>query len=154
MNLPWKRLNSTGNWDRSFITPVQHLVDDFFNDFSPLWSVERPMQSFRPKVNISETDTQYKISAELPGMEEKDFEVLLEENILRIKGEKTTTEEHKEGSYARQESSYGSFERAFELPSEVDAEKIDAKFKNGVLNITLNKVSSNKKTKKIQIESH
>src|SRR5882757_2073210 len=98
MNLPWKQPNSTLN---PFASPFQQLVNEFFNE--DFVNGEFTPRSFRPKVNIVETETQYKVKAELPGLEEKDFEVLLENNVLRIRGEKRTEEEYKDAKFSRHE---------------------------------------------------
>ncbi|MGV0876507.1 Hsp20/alpha crystallin family protein [Martelella sp. FLE1502] len=90
-----------------------------------------------PSVEVSETDKEIRVNVELPGMEEKDVELLLDNGVLTIRGEKTAKNEDQDRQFS--EHFYGHFERRIPLPVEVDESKIDAKFANGVLNITLPK---------------
>lgn len=87
------------------------------------------VSDFAPRVDIRETDEEYRVTAELPGLEEKDFEVTLDGDILTIKGEGST----------HVEASRGSFCRSFQLPIEVDPDAVKAAYKNGVLTVTLPK---------------
>ena len=94
------------------------------------------------------------MKAELPGLEEKDVEVLLDNETLTIKGEKKEEKEDKGKGYYHVECSYGSFHRVIPLPAGIDQKKVQAQFKNGVLNITLPKAEEAKaKGKKIPIKS-
>jgi HSP20 family molecular chaperone IbpA len=86
-----------------------------------------------PAVDVTQTDKGYEITAELPGMEEKDIDVKLTNGILTIRGEKRDEKEEKKKDYYMRERSFGSFERSFQVPDNVDADKIDASFKKGVL---------------------
>ena len=104
------------------------------------------------RVDASEDDKAYHVTAELPGLSEKDVEVTFADNTLTISGEKKAESEVKEENYHRRERSFGSFRRAFTLPAEVDEEKISAAFKDGVMTIDLPKSkSAQKKAKKITI---
>ena len=94
---------------------------------------------FAPRVDISETDEEFRVTAELPGLEEKDFEVSLEGDVLTIKGEKKVAHEEQREGYTHVETFGGSFHRAFRLPVEVDPDAVKADFKNGVLTVTLPK---------------
>jgi len=94
---------------------------------------------FAPRVETAETDTAYEITAELPGVEEKDVKVAVEDNVLTISGEKKAEREQKEKDYVMSERSYGSFKRAFTLPDNVAVDKVAARFEKGVLRITLPK---------------
>ena len=96
---------------------------------------------FAPRVDTAETDTAYEVTAELPGVEEKDVKVALKDNVLSISGEKKAEREEKKKDYVMSERSYGSFKRAFTLPENVDPEKIAAKFEKGVLKVTLPKTA-------------
>lgn len=96
---------------------------------------------FAPRVDTAETDAAYEVTAELPGVDEKDIKISLEDNVLCIAGEKKAEREEKKKDYVMSERSYGSFKRAFTLPDNVDAEKIAAKFEKGVLKVTLPKTS-------------
>lgn len=96
---------------------------------------------FAPRVDTAETDTAYEVTAELPGVDEKDIKIALEGSMLSISGEKKAEREEKKKDYVMTERSYGSFKRAFTLPENVDAEKIAAKFDKGVLKVTLPKAT-------------
>ena len=108
-----------------------------------------------PAVDIEEKDNAYEITAEMPGMDEKDVEVTLANGGLLIKGEKKAEKEEKKKNYYLTERTFGSFERYFGLPEDVDADKIAAVFKNGVLTVTLPKtVQAKQAEKKIAIKSN
>ena len=117
------------------------LFDEFWRGFDlPL--VGRPERmggSVSPRIDISEKDDEVILSAELPGLDEKDIEVTLTDNVLTIRGEKKLEKEEKERGYTYTERSYGSFERRIPLEVEVLSDKVSAAFKNGVLTVTLPK---------------
>jgi HSP20 family protein len=103
---------------------------------------------------VSETDKEIKVSAELPGMDEKDIDVSLTRDSLTIKGEKKQETEDKGEDYYRMERSYGSFTRSIPLPIEVDTDKVQATFKKGVLEITLPKTArAIQETRKIPVKA-
>lgn len=117
-----------------------NLFDAFFNDSRlPAASSSGNGTSFSPRVDVNESETAYEISAELPGLADKDIEITVVDSVLTLKGEKSSEQEVKEGNYYRQERAYGSFERSFRLPDEVEADKVEAHFKNGVLTVGLPK---------------
>jgi HSP20 family protein len=106
-----------------------------------------------PSLDVSETKSDLVIKAELPGMDAKDIEISLNEGILTIKGEKKQEREEKEEGYHLIERSYGSFTRSIRLPKEVQSDKINASFKNGVLKVVLPKSEEAKKKEiKIKVE--
>jgi HSP20 family protein len=130
--------------------PLMAFPRDFERLFEGLWrGFDVPAFERRglvsPDIDVSETDEAILVTAELPGMEEKDVEVLWSDNVLTIKGEKK--EEHKEKVEGRtySERSYGSFERRIPIASEVVADKFDATFSNGVLTIELPKTPESRK---------
>lgn len=92
-----------------------------------------------PAVDVVEDDKAYRISAELPGMEEKNVDLSVENDVLTIRGEKQEEKEQKEKNYYLSERRYGSFQRSFQLPDSVDQDKIEASFEKGVLTVTLPK---------------
>jgi len=103
-----------------------------------------------PRIDISETDAAYKIEAELPGINQKEIDVKIDNNILTIKGKKEDIKEEKEKNYHLRERYYGAFQRSISLPNNIEPEKIKASFENGVLNISVPK--NDKRTpKKIEI---
>ena len=99
-------------------------------------------------VDVSETDGQIKVSAELPGMSEKDIKVELDEDTVTISGEKKEDEEKETGGRYWRESSYGSFRRDVPLPSGVDTDNAKASFKNGKLHVTIPKSEDAKEKRK------
>jgi HSP20 family protein len=144
---------------------VDRLFDDFDGGFwrSPFRMPSFDVAPFRrgqatfaamPAVDVSETDKAYEITAELPGMDEKNVEVKLANGVLTIKGEKQDEKEEKKKDYYMRERSFGSFERTFAVPDGVDSDKIEAGFKNGVLSVTLPKsVEAQKAEKKIAVKA-
>ncbi|MEF8822963.1 MAG: Hsp20/alpha crystallin family protein, partial [Desulfohalobiaceae bacterium] len=92
-----------------------------------------------PAVNISEDDRNITVEAELPGMDSKDIDISLQNNMLVLQGEKKFEDERNEGNYQRIERSYGAFSRTIPLSSSVDEDNVKASFKNGILTVTLPK---------------
>jgi HSP20 family protein len=129
---------------------VDHLFEDFNRgsslspfgrglfDAEPFWRRELIGHGL-PAVDIAEKEKSFEITAELPGMDQKNIEIKLTNDSLIIKGEKKEDKEEKGKGYHLSERHYGSFERVFSLPKGVDAEKIAASFNKGVLSITLPK---------------
>ena len=144
---------------------VNRLFDDFDGGFwrrpfaSPLFDIapfRRPDVTFAaaPAVDVAETDKAYEITAELPGLDEKNVEVKVANGILTIKGEKQEEKEEKKKDYYMRERTFGSFQRSFEVPDGVDSEKIEANFKKGVLSVTLPKsAEAQKSEKKIAVKA-
>jgi HSP20 family protein len=107
-----------------------------------------------PAMDVAETDKAYEFTAELPGMTDSDVEVVASSGELTIKGEKKEEKEEKEKDYYLSERRYGSFERRMQIPEDVDADKIEAAFKNGVLTVTLpKKAEAQKPAKKIEVKA-
>ncbi len=135
---------------------VNRLFDDFFRGFDlrPLRASEERWGGFSPKMDLEETEKEYRITAELPGLEEKDVEVLLTGNSITLKGEKKEEKEEKGKSFYHVERSYGSFQRTVPLPEGIDLKKVDAEFKNGVLTVKLPKTAEAKQSgKKVPVKS-
>ncbi|WP_032112244.1 Hsp20/alpha crystallin family protein [Candidatus Paracaedibacter symbiosus] len=140
------------------LTNFRQEIDTLFNRFLGDLDVFPPLSSVSrfPTLNISETNEEITLKAELPGVEENNIKIEVNQNQLTIKGEKknTTEEKEKEGNYWMQEISYGSFSRTVFFPFELDVEKIKASFSNGVLSISVKKPAENiSETKKITITS-
>jgi HSP20 family protein len=107
-----------------------------------------------PAVDVTEDDKAYKIAAELPGLAEKDIEVSVSGDVITLKGEKRQEKEEKNKNWYLCERAYGSFERSFELPANVDRDKIVAEFSKGVLTVTLPKsAEAQKQQKKIEVKA-
>ena len=122
-------------------------------DVEPFWRRELSWPA-APAVDITESDKAYEVIAELPGMDEKNIEVRVVNGNLMIKGEKKEEKEEKKKDYYLQERHFGSFERRFQLPEGVDAEKIEASFKKGVLTVTFpKKPEAQKPEKKIDVKA-
>ena len=105
-----------------------------------------------PSVDVSESDGNITVKAELPGLEAKDIDVDVTGDLLTLRGEKKMEEEKKEERYYCRERYAGSFQRSFRLPTMVESDKVDAQFKNGILTINIPK-SEESKQKKIEIKS-
>lgn len=128
------------------------LFENFLRGFDVM-PFESRLGTFSPKVDVIENDKEIKISAELPGMDEKDIDVSLQKDVLTIRGEKKVEKEDKGKDYYRMERSYGSFSRSIPLPIEVETDKVEAKFKKGVLSIILPKTAkAATETKKIAVK--
>ncbi len=111
------------------------------------------MADWSPSVNISETDKHYAVNVELPQVRREDVHVRLEGAVLTIEGERKQEKEEKGTTYHRMESFYGKFLRRFTLPEDVDSGKLDAAFKDGVLNIIVPKMPS-KQTPSLEVKIH
>ena len=138
-------------WDpfRDVVT-LQNRVNSLFRD---LTEGDSPMTaaSFVPAVDIYEDEKKVLLKLEVPGIEEKDLEVSVENNTLTIKGERKLDKEEKEENFHRIERRYGSFYRAFTLPSTVDTENVSASYNAGVLKLELKK-KPEAQPKQIQIK--
>ena len=121
-------------------------------DVEPFWHGELTFGK-APAVDMAEGDKEYEITAELPGMEEKDIDVKYADGVLTINGEKKEEKEERRKDYYLSERRFGSFHRSFQVPNGIEADKIDARFKNGVLTVTLPKsAEAQKREKKIEIK--
>jgi HSP20 family protein len=138
------------------------MVDDFFNSksfFGPsLMDFDRDFFgqenfSLLPDANVIETDKEYQVELAVPGLERKDFKVEIKDDILSVSAEKETESKTERKNYRSKEFSYQSFYRSFTLPKNLIDEKIDAKYQNGVLTVTLPKkeVTVAKPTKQIKV---
>jgi len=136
---------------------MNRLFDDFLGDFPMLsqWKGSVPQAAgFSPAVDITETAKAVKVKAELPGMDEDDITVEIDENTITISGEKVEEKEDKGRKWHVKEQSYGSFRRIVPLPARVEAEKAKAKFKKGVLTVNLPKVEDDQsKRRTVKIEN-
>jgi HSP20 family protein len=153
--IPWRRQEPTRR-EESELTRFERDMDRMFERFfrgSSLAPFGETWGAFSPSVDVVETDDQIKVSAELPGLEDKDIEVSLDRGVLTISGEKS--EEHREEreNYYRAERTYGSFRRAIPLPTEVNEDEIEAIFQNGVLTITMPKAEKVEGQKRISVKA-
>lgn len=141
---------------RDPFTDMRSLMNRFFDDFSPFSPFEATSdrQFLAPRVELHETPEAIEVSAELPGIDEKDVELTLERDALLLRGEKRSQSSSEKGACKYTERTYGSFERLIPLSCEVDREKVEATFKKGVLSVRMPKSQAAKSdTRKIQIRS-
>jgi HSP20 family protein len=136
---------------------LRQEMNTLFDNFSRGFEMEPFMgrfSTFSPSVDVKESDKEIKVSAELPGMEDKDINVSLTKDSLTIKGQKKEEKEDKGKDFYKMERSYGSFMRTIPLPSEIDTDKVKAEFRKGVLTVTLPKTAKAiKETKKISVKA-
>ena len=134
---------------------LQREVEDVFENFTRGWPAFRSTElatDLVPSTDVVETDKEIQITAELPGLEEKDVQVNFADNVLTIKGEKKAQKEEKDKNYRLVERSYGSFSRSIELPSDVDAGAIKASISKGILTVVIPKPAP-AQVKKIEVKS-
>jgi len=140
------------DFDRDFWRMPFRSARSFF-DIEPFWRRDTTFAEV-PAVDMVDKEGAYEITAELPGMDEKDVEVTLAEGGLTIKGEKQEEKEEKRKDYYLHERHFGSFERLIRLPEGVDTDRIEATFKRGILTVTLPKTPEAKKAeKKIDVKT-
>ena len=158
--IPWGRQSSTApvqleNQDSplvGFRRDIDRMFDDVLRGSLPSlrsgFGFGSGLASW-PHVELSETDREVRITAEVPGMSEKDVELLMEDGVLTIRGEKKSSTEDKDRGYS--ERYYGRFERRIALPSYVNEEGANASFKDGVLSVTLPKSAEAERGRRIPI---
>ena len=122
-------------------------IQRYFDDFPNLGF--NMSDSFSPKIDVSEDKNNINVTAEIPGVKKDNIKITLQDNILTVEGEKKKEKEEKDKNFYRSERSYGSFKRSFTLPVEVDSEKVEANFEDGMLHITLKKLEQKVKTEKV-----
>lgn len=132
---------------------IRDDMDKVFNQFfsRPYEGDDFPEIEWAPRVDIMEKDNEYMLRAELPGLVKDDVKITMQDNVLTIKGEKKEEIKEENKNYHLCERRYGKFMRSFRLPTPVEAKKIDANFKDGVLTISLPK-SEEAKPKEIEIK--
>ena len=128
---------------------IDRLFEEPFSFLAPSTSF---FEGWTPAVDIYEDNDKYVVKAALPGMKKEDIDVSLDGNTLTISGERKQEEQKQEGESYRSERFFGRFQRSITLPTAVQANKIEAAYKDGVLNVTLPKVEE-AKPKQIQIKT-
>lgn len=165
--VPWKRDRDTTAVARREENPFFDLhrrMDDLFADFFAGFGEDAPwprglaagQRAFAamPRVDIAETNDEIVVSADLPGLDEKELNVSLDGDVLTIRGTRKEEKEDKKRSYHLVERSYGAFQRSLQMPAGVDKDKIKAAFKNGVLKVTMPKLPESRSTSRhIEISS-
>lgn len=148
-------------WD-SFRSEMNELFDRFgfgmpslrrWFDAEPAWTYKSSFTFPSPAVDVTEDDKAFKVTAELPGLEQKDISVAVTGNTLTIKGEKSYEKDEKNKDHHVSERAYGSFQRSFAVPDGVDRDKIGADLAKGVLTITMPKTAQAQKQQKIEVKA-
>jgi HSP20 family protein len=142
-------------WARTYdpFTSLQREIERVFEDFAPGFpAFTAPTTELTPKMDASETEKQFELTFELPGLEEKDVEINISDNVLTVRGEKKAEKEQKDKNYRTVERSYGSFARSVELPDGIDPDAIKATITKGVLKVTVPKPAP-AVTKKVEIKA-
>ena len=137
------------------LSDFDRIFDNFFhNAISSMTAPHTSASGLTVSLDVKETETSYRITAELPGIEEKDIELTLEDGVLTLSGEKTEEHDESNETLHKIERRYGQFKRVLQLPSDADDRTVDAKLKNGVLFIEIAKLKEAKKDiKRINIKS-
>lgn len=142
---PWRPLRE--------IEDIERRLEELFERPWPPWGrAAEEEKGWMPALDVFEKEDKLVVKAELPGMKEEDIEVSVSGDTLNIKGEKKSESEVKEENYYRSERSYGSFFRSVPIPSTVDAKKIEANYEDGVLEVTLPKIAT-EKPKKVAVKA-
>lgn len=135
------------NSDWLFPSRMDNVIDRFFND-----NFQESTSTFNPRVDIAETEKGFEIELAVPGFDKKSFEVDLKDGLLVISGERKFEKKEKEKNFYSIQTEYGSFKKSFQLPDNVDGEKIEANYKNGILSIHIPKDESKKLVSKITVK--
>jgi HSP20 family protein len=150
------------------LSTLRDQIDRLFEDFGPSNRFPMPPRTLRdlqlfapdsfstwsPSIDVAEKDTEYEVTADLPGIDEKNVELHVANGVLTIKGEKEDRKEETKADYVLSERRFGSFERRLPLPDGIDPDKITATMKKGVLVVTLPKTTeAQKPQKKIEVKS-
>jgi HSP20 family protein len=139
--VPWRRIQPERTSRVDLYEELDRVFDGFWRGFG-LPAASPAPRAFAPRVDVSETETEYRIEAELPGIQEKDVSVTLENGTLTLSGERKEereSDDEKRG-FRHRESFRGRFERAFSLPEDADEKGVAASYKNGVLTVTIPKL--------------
>lgn len=141
-------LNNVTRWNPAVAylnrEPLARMFESFFHDAQ---GEEVSNRNWVPPVDIQETEEGYRLQAELPGLTKEDIDITLENNVLRLSGERKFERDVKKESFHRVERTYGTFSRAFALPQQVNSEGVQASFENGVLTLLVPKAEQAKPRK-------
>jgi HSP20 family protein len=140
---------------RRLAWPVEAFEGEFANALERLFNPAEGfngIEKFAPMCNLAETETNYEVTVELPGMKPEEFNVELHKGELWITGERKEEKEEKGKTYHRVERRYGEFRRVFKLPLAVDEEKVNAEYKEGILRVTVPKVAE-AKPKRVEVKT-
>lgn len=140
---PWSELSSLEK-------RINRMFDETLKNLHPAERKEPQAGSRTPATDVYETENSYVVKADFPGVKKEDIQIDVHDGTFTLKAEKKFEEKESKDNYLRVERAYGSFMRSFQLPKNVDAEKIKAEYKDGVLEVTLPKIEE-AKPKKIQV---
>jgi HSP20 family protein len=149
--IPVGRERGVARRDEPF-SVLQREIDRLFEDFTRGWPTLSRAPELTPTMDVTETDKEIEITAELPGLKEKDVQINVADNVLTIKGEKKSEKEEKDKNYLLFERSYGAFSRTLDLPDGIDPDTIKASISDGVLKVTVPKPAP-AQVKKIAVKS-
>ena len=138
--VPWRRAHPVRVGSVGLYDELDRVFDSFWRGFGPP-AADAP-RAFAPRMDVTATETEYRVDAELPGLEEKDIQITLENGVLTLAGERKDereTQDEKRG-FAHRESFRGRFERSLGLPEDADEKGVSARYKNGILTITIPKL--------------
>jgi HSP20 family protein len=126
---------------------IHDKIQRYFEDFSNIGL--NLSDNFNPRIDISDDKDNITVSAEIPGVKKEDVKVTLQDNILTIEGEKKNINEKKDKNFYRSERSFGSFKRSFTLSVDVDSEKVEASFDDGILDVQMKKLEHKSISEKV-----
>jgi HSP20 family protein len=159
--VPWRERSETPAPREDFFDPfvsfrreVDRMFDSFFDGFGTRTLGPAGWQGLNPATDVRETDDELVITAEVPGVDEKDVEVTLTDDVLTIKGEKKAEHEQKNGDASYMERRYGAFSRSLRLPFAIKDGDIDAKYDKGVLSIRIPKpAEAQRNVRRIEVKT-
>ncbi len=140
--------------NRDLVDPfraLQREMDNLFGDYAKNWPMAQALRA--PAINVAESDGEFEVTAELPGVDQKDIKLSLEGNRLVISGEKREERKSDDKNFHVMECSYGSFHRSIGLPFEPSGDAVDAQFDNGILHLRIKKPVGAQQQQKIEIRS-
>jgi HSP20 family protein len=159
--MPWREKSQMPAMRDDFLDPFvtfRREVDRIFDDFFSGFGGTRAMNSWErvvPIVDVDESEKEIVVTAELPGLDEKDFEVTVSGDVLTVKGEKKAEREHKGGNGNYMERRFGAFSRSVRLPYEVKDEDVEAHYDKGILTIRIPKPEEiQKAVRRIEVKTH
>jgi len=157
--MPIGRDREVARRDANPFDSLQREIDRVFDEFTrgfPRFGLpmlaSAAVPAMTPRMDVTETDKEFEITAELPGLEDKDVQINVADGVLTIRGEKKAEKEEKDKNYHLVERSYGAFERSLELPAGVDADAIHASIANGVLTVKVPKPAA-AQVKKVEVKA-
>jgi HSP20 family protein len=163
--IPWKKKSHevevlSPNDDPTFnlTRGMADMVNQLFRPFNDQWSrsLFRNLSGFTttPNIDVEETDKEVRVTADLPGLEEKDVQIDLDEHFLTLRGERKDEREKKGKNFHHIERSYGAFHRSIALPDGIDRDNVNATFKKGVLKVTIGKLPGHERSvRRIPVKS-